>query len=128
MSMPGWYDITSLEDINQKEDQQGLKESQRYIESLVEAEMASGVPSSRVIVAGFSQGGAVALLMLRSHHKLAGIAGLSTYLPLRNEQPVIADANKDTPVFLAHGDQDYTVRQHSVRLQHNACWTVASFN
>lgn len=109
MSMPGWYDIASLEDINQREDKDGLHESQRYIESLVEAEVAAGVPSHRVVVAGFSQGGAVAMLMLRSKHKLAGVVGLSTYLPLRKEPPLISEANMKTPIFQAHGDMDYTV-------------------
>lgn len=109
MSMPGWYDIATLEDINQREDKEGLHESQRYIESLIDAEIASGVKSDRIVVAGFSQGGAVAMLMLRSKHKLGGIVGLSTYMPLRKEPPLISEANAKTPIFQAHGDADYTV-------------------
>eukprot|EP00882_Tetradesmus_deserticola_P007621 GHRQ01008026.1.p1 GENE.GHRQ01008026.1~~GHRQ01008026.1.p1 ORF type:complete len:324 (+),score=76.17 GHRQ01008026.1:399-1370(+) len=109
MQMPGWYDIASLEDIDQKEDKDGLHESKRYIEELIEKEVAGGVPSERVVVAGFSQGGAVALMALRSQHKLAGVIGLSTYLPLRKEPPLVSDANMQTPIFQAHGDQDYTV-------------------
>lgn len=109
MRMPGWYDITSLEDINQSEDGPGLMESKRYIESLIAAEAAEGVPSERVVVAGFSQGGAVALLMLRSDKKLAGVVGLSTYLPLRNEEGIISPANATTPVLQCHGDADMVV-------------------
>ncbi|KAF8067258.1 acyl-protein thioesterase 1 [Scenedesmus sp. PABB004] len=109
MMMPSWYDIVSLEDIDQREDKAGLLESKRYVESLVEAEVAGGVPSERVVVAGFSQGGAVALMALRSEHKLAGVVGLSTYLPLRKEPPLVSAANARTPIFQAHGDADYTV-------------------
>eukprot|EP00879_Flechtneria_rotunda_P008474 GHRR01008878.1.p1 GENE.GHRR01008878.1~~GHRR01008878.1.p1 ORF type:complete len:307 (+),score=60.50 GHRR01008878.1:92-922(+) len=110
MSMPGWYDIASLDEINHHEDKAGMLESKRYIEELISSEVAAGIPSNRVVVAGFSQGGAVALLMLRSAHKLAGVVGLSTYLPLRKEAPIISDANKSTPIFQAHGDADNTVQ------------------
>ncbi|KIY97237.1 lysophospholipase II [Monoraphidium neglectum] len=109
MRMPGWYDISSLEDIDQKEDEAGLVESKRYIESLIAAEEREGVPSDRIVVAGFSQGGAVALLMLRSEKKLAGIVGLSTYLPLRNEPGILSAANAKTPVLQCHGDADMVV-------------------
>lgn len=109
MRMPGWYDISSLEDIDQKEDEPGLVESKRYIESLIAAEAAEGVPSERVVVAGFSQGGAVAMLMLRSEKKLAGVVGLSTYLPLRNEPGIISAANAKTPILQCHGDADMVV-------------------
>ncbi|GBF96133.1 phospholipase carboxylesterase [Raphidocelis subcapitata] len=109
MKMPGWFDIVSLEDIDASEDGPGLVESKRYVESLVAAEEAAGVPSERVVVAGFSQGGAVALMMLRSERKLAGIVGLSTWLPLRNEEGVISAANAGTPVLQCHGDADGVV-------------------
>jgi lysophospholipase-2 len=107
MRMSGWYDISSLEDIDQSEDAEGLRESQRYVESLVSAEAGAGVPSERVVVGGFSQGGAVALMMLRSRLKLAGVVGLSTYLPLRKEP--LGEANAATPILLAHGDADGVV-------------------
>ncbi|GAX75460.1 hypothetical protein CEUSTIGMA_g2903.t1 [Chlamydomonas eustigma] len=110
MKMTGWYDIASLEDINQKEDASGLRESQRYVEELISKEVAAGIPSNRVVVAGFSQGGAIALLMLRSHLKLAGVVGLSTYLPLRDQSPVVSEANLHTPVLMCHGDSDMVVR------------------
>ncbi|KAI8464857.1 MAG: Phospholipase/Carboxylesterase-domain-containing protein [Monoraphidium minutum] len=109
MRMPGWYDISSLEDIDQREDEAGLAESKRYVESLVAAEAAEGVASDRVVVAGFSQGGAVAMTMLRSDKKLAAVVGLSTYLPLRNEDGIISAANAKTPVLQCHGDADMVV-------------------
>lgn len=107
--MPGWFDISSLEDIDQREDAEGLRESKRYVESLVAAEAAGGVPPGRVVVGGFSQGGAVALMMLRSEEKLAGIVALSTYLPLRKQPPLISGANARTPILQCHGDADMVV-------------------
>ncbi|GBF92974.1 hypothetical protein Rsub_05810 [Raphidocelis subcapitata] len=98
MRMPGWYDISSLDDIDQREDAEGLRESKRYVESLVAAEAEAGVPSERVVVAGFSQGGAVALMMLRSGHKLAGV-----------EAGAISPANAETPILQCHGDADAVV-------------------
>lgn len=72
MKMTGWYDIASLEEIVDREDAEGLRGSQAYIEGLVAKEAAEGTPSNKIVVAGFSQGGAVALMMLRSTMKLAG--------------------------------------------------------
>ncbi len=68
---------------------------------------------SRVVVAGFSQGGAIALLMLRQNARLAGIVGLSTYLTLRSRPPLVSATNADTPVFCAHGTADQVVRRLS---------------
>ena len=62
------------------------------------------------MVAGFSQGGAIALLMLRQHVRLAGVVGLSTYLTLRSRPPLVSAANASTPVFCAHGTADQVVR------------------
>eukprot|EP00884_Botryococcus_braunii_P017011 jgi/Botrbrau1/3994/Bobra.0016s0007.2 len=113
MSMPGWYDITSLDGINANEDKEGLEESKRYIESLVQQQIDSGIPSNRIVIAGFSQGGAVALMMLRSNITFGGIAALSGYLPLTRVEPVVSEANKNTPVAMFHGDADQVVRSHS---------------
>lgn len=112
MEMPGWYDIASLEDINQKEDADGLMESKRYVEMLIQQQVDAGIPSERIVVGGFSQGGATALLMLRSEMKLAGILALSGYLPLRNLPGAIGEANKVTPVLMCHGDSDMVVAYH----------------
>lgn len=110
MVMTGWYDINSLSDIDMDEDDDGLMESKRFLEELVEDEIAQGIPSERIVVAGFSQGGATALMMLRSKHKLGGIVGLSAYMPLRNQEPIISDENKSTPILLCHGDADQVVQ------------------
>ena len=120
MSMPAWYDIASLEDINQREDRTGLHESQRYVEQLVDAEEAAGVPPGRVVVAGFSQGGAVALMMMRSARALAGVVGMSTYMPLRDEPPVVSAANAKTPLLLCHGTYDNVVAYEFGVATHNA--------
>lgn len=109
MRMPGWFDIASLDDIDQREDAGGLRESARYVDGLIAAEAAEGVASDRVAVAGFSQGGAIALMALRSDKKLAGVAGLSTWLPLRKDPGTISAANAGTPIFQAHGDADNVV-------------------
>lgn len=109
MRMPGWYDIKSLEDIDQREDREGILESQRYVLDELVGGASGGSGPSRTAVVGFSQGGAIALACLRGSKKLAGVVGMSTYVPLRKEAPVVSDANKDTPVLLCHGDADAVV-------------------
>lgn len=116
MPMPSWYDIHSLESISGREDPAGLAKSLSYVEGLIKGEMeASQVPASRVVVAGFSQGGAVALGMLRSDLPLAGVMALSSYLPLvspgsSHADSAVSEANKATKVFFAHGDADAVVQ------------------
>lgn len=88
---------------------EGLAASAAHVEALVAAEAAAGVPPSRCVVAGFSQGGAIALMMLRSATQLAGVVGLSTYLPLRSQPGVVSEANKTTPVFMGSGTSDQVV-------------------
>lgn len=116
MPMPSWYDIHSLESISGREDPQGLARSLSYVEGLVRAEMeGSKVPASRVVVAGFSQGGAVALGMLRSDLALAGVVALSSYLPLvspgsPHAGSAVSAANAATKVFFGHGDADMVVQ------------------
>lgn len=80
-----------------------------FIEGLIKAEEAEGIPSKRVLIAGFSQGGAVSLLMLRSKVKLAAVLGMSTWLPLANEQPILSSENQQTPVLMCHGNADQVV-------------------
>eukprot|EP00892_Ulva_mutabilis_P008693 jgi/Ulvmu1/6196/UM028_0052.1 len=106
MKMPGWYDIYNMEGINSKEDDAGVKESARYVKQLIEKEIEGGTPVGRIVVAGFSQGGAVSLMSLRQIEGLAGVVGLSCYLPLRNEPTVLLDGAKSTPVFMGHGIDD----------------------
>ncbi|KAK9815805.1 hypothetical protein WJX72_009810 [[Myrmecia] bisecta] len=110
MRMPGWYDIYSLDGINRQEDDAGLQESFRYMEALIQAEASEGIQSDRIVMGGFSQGGAVACMMLRSDLQLAAVVGLSTYMPLATEPPIVSQANARTPIFLGHGDADQVVR------------------
>ncbi len=114
--MPGWYDITSLDFGSREQDVSGVQESAAYINALIEAELERGIPASNIILAGFSQGGAIALYTaLTSTHKLAGIMALSTYLPIQDiALPLITEHGKSLPVFMAHGQHDEVIQiQHA---------------
>ncbi|MBC7994202.1 MAG: dienelactone hydrolase family protein [Rhizobacter sp.] len=108
--MRAWYDILGS-DLARREDETGLRESQALIEALIATEKQRGVPASRIVIAGFSQGCAMALLAgLRHAERLAGVAGLSGYLPLAASTATERSAaNRDVPLFLAHGTQDPVV-------------------
>lgn len=111
MSMRSWYDIY-VADLVRHEDEAGLRASQRSVEALIARENSRGIPTERIVLAGFSQGCAMALQTgLRYPEKLAGIIGLSGYLPLaataENERHT---ANQSTPIFLAHGTMDPVVQ------------------
>jgi phospholipase/carboxylesterase len=108
--MRAWYDISS-QSIEQRADQIGLRESIGEVDALIGRERDRGIPPSRVILVGFSQGGAVALATgLRREAGVAGIASLSAYLPLAAETAAeMTPAGKATPVFLGHGTQDPVV-------------------
>lgn len=127
MVMRGWYDLTGLEVVKQ-EDRAGLNEASQIVEKLVERECERGIPRSRIIVGGFSQGGAVALHYgLRCEQALAGIVGLSTYLPLSETLSAEkSSAAIQTPIFLAHGIFDPVLvlalgEASRQVLQENAC-------
>lgn len=107
MIMPAWYDIKATQ-IDNLQDEAGIKQSQKLILALIEREIERGIKSNNIILAGFSQGGAIALhTALRSAKPLAGIMGLSTYLPLAESvESEIDDSNRETPIFLAHGTHD----------------------
>jgi len=108
--MRAWYDILGT-DLARREDEAGLRQSQTEIEALIAAENARGIATSRIVLAGFSQGCAMALLTgLRHKERLAGVAGLSGYLPLAATTAAErSEANRDVPIFLAHGIQDPVV-------------------
>ena len=108
--MRAWYDVAfgDLEGRSRRPDEAGVRASVAHIERLIEREVQRGVPSERIAIAGFSQGGAIALATgLRHAHRLAGIMALSTYLPLGESLPAeAAEANRQVPVFFAHGTVD----------------------
>ena len=110
MRMRAWYDILAA-DLQRREDVAGLREAVRQVHALLDRERARGVPAHRIVLAGFSQGCAVALLAgLRYPERLAGLAGLSGYLPLADTTAAErSEANRDLPVFMAHGRSDPVV-------------------
>ncbi len=110
MAMRAWYDIIALGG-NAEQDDAGIRQSARQVEALMKREHERGVPAERMVLAGFSQGGAIALhLGLRHPERLAGIMGLSTYLPLGDTvEAERHEANAATPIFLAHGSMDPVV-------------------
>lgn len=109
MIMPAWYDIsdTSLRNADQK----GINASHQTIQSLIDEQIQAGITSEKIVVAGFSQGGAMALHAgLRCPTKLAGILALSCYVLERNKHAEqIHTNNKNTPIWMAHGKQDAVV-------------------
>lgn len=139
--MPAWYDIFGP-NIIQREDEAGLRRSMATIESLIANEKARGIPASRIVIAGFSQGCAMALMTgLRHGERLAGIAALSGYLPLAaSTVSERSEANRSVPIFQAHGERDgvipvaraiascdaltalgYAVDWHAYDMEHSVC-------
>lgn len=110
MVMPAWYDIVAPQ-IDAGQDEKGMRHSAMQISQLIEAEIERGIASKNIVLAGFSQGGAIALHTgLRFNQPLAGIMALSTYLPLDTFVSNEASAeNKDISIFWAHGLQDPVV-------------------
>lgn len=108
--MPAWYDVKSL-DLSQQEDVPGIRSSQQRLEALIRHEIERGIASTRIVLAGFSQGGAIALHTgLRYAAPLAGVLALSTYLPLpRTLKAEASPANTALPVFMAHGTADSVI-------------------
>jgi phospholipase/carboxylesterase len=110
MRMRAWYDIKAA-NLNERADLSGVRASQAILEGLVAREVARGIPARRIVVAGFSQGGAIALYAgLRHRERLAGIVALSTYLIGGDALATEASpANRDVPIFMAHGTYDPVV-------------------
>ena len=141
MVMRAWFDILDIQ-LDRRVDMENFLESAEHLERLIQRERDSGMPAQRILLAGFSQGGAVALHTgLRYAEKLAGILALSTYLPAAD---TLADecspANREIPVMMAHGQFDpvvpmanalsakkelqrlhYTVSWHTYPMQHAVC-------
>jgi len=129
--MRAWYDISG-QDMTRKEDELGLRQSQKMIEQLLAKETARGVPESRIVLAGFSQGGVIALqTSLRQPQRLAGVMSLSAYLALGAKlDKERSAANNVTPIFLGHGTQDGIVplalgtatRDRLIKLGYDVDW------
>ena len=139
--MRAWYDIYGLTPISQ-EDAVGIAQSQLQIDALIAHEIKRGVPAARIVLAGFSQGGAIALhTALRYLQPLAGVLALSTYLPLRASLAAEKSiANQQIPIFMAHGVDDeiitldtckaslavlqaqsYDIDRHQYPMAHSVC-------
>jgi len=142
--MRAWYDVSygDLEGRSKRPDEKGVRASQAEIAKLVDRELARGIASRRIVLAGFSQGGAIALQTgLRCPQPLAGIMALSTYLPCAESVPAeAAPANAGLSVFMAHGTEDqvlpyamgansrqllgtlgYDVEWHEYAMPHSVC-------
>jgi phospholipase/carboxylesterase len=141
MVMRAWYDVRHDAGVR-REDETGIRASQRRVEALIAREKARGIPAKRLILAGFSQGGAMALQTgLRHPERLAGVMALSCFLPLADRLAAeAAAANRDVPIFLAHGTHDpviplaraeharaalgglgYRVEWHEYHMPHSVC-------
>ena len=141
MEMRAWYDIADS-DFDRRADEEGVRESAGIARALVDEQIARGIAAERIVLAGFSQGGAIALYAgLRFPFRLAGILALSTYLPApRSLEAQAHPANRDVPIFLAHGSQDpiialslsersraslaalgYIVEVHTYPMPHSVC-------
>jgi phospholipase/carboxylesterase len=141
LEMRAWYDI-SMNDIARLPDEEGIRESQAEIERLIARERDRGIESANIVLAGFSQGGAIALQTgLRHANRLGGIVALSTYLALEESLDAeAAAANRATPIFMAHGTDDpivpltladtsakalrrrgYEIEWHSYPMPHAVC-------
>jgi phospholipase/carboxylesterase len=139
--MRAWYDILGA-DLQRKEDEAGLRDSFALVHALIEREIARGVPARRIVLAGFSQGCAITLgAGLRFGQRLAGLGGMSGYLPLADSTAAERHAaNNDVPIFQAHGQRDgivplargvaardalkalgYGVEWHDYPMEHSVC-------
>lgn len=107
MAMRAWYDIRGV-DIDRDPDSEGMRASVAAVDGLLDEQVAGGIEPHRIILAGFSQGGAIALLCgLGRSVPLAGLIGLSTYLPGADRlSEWVAPASAKTPIFMGHGSQD----------------------
>lgn len=100
----------AIDDFSAEEDEAGILRSRSTVHRLIDAEIAAGIPSERIIIGGFSQGGAMSLISgATCEHKLGGIVALSSYMLLKNKFKDLVpegNPNKDTDIFMGHGDQD----------------------
>jgi phospholipase/carboxylesterase len=112
-AMRAWYDIKALA-LSGTEDEAGIRESEGVVSGYMQRELDAGIAANKIVLAGFSQGGAIALqAALRYSQQLAGVMALSTYLPLRSTLAAEASkANRSVPILMCHGRQDPVVPMH----------------
>ena len=117
MSMRAWYDIVHFDRL-QEVDEAGIKQSKGIIHDLIENEMAKGIPSSNIFLAGFSQGGAIALYVGTTYEKtLGGVIALSTYYPnLDKFASIRTKESENTPIFYGHGTHDDVIPHKAAEL------------
>jgi len=141
MVMRAWYDILEM-DVSRKVDVDTIVESSSLLRDLIQRELDAGIPSERILLAGFSQGGAIVLhTALRYEKPLAGLLALSTYLPTVDSLAAEhSDANRHIPILMAHGKHDpmipiinaentrealtrlgYTIQWHTYPMEHQVC-------
>ncbi|MCP3679506.1 MAG: carboxylesterase [Gammaproteobacteria bacterium] len=120
MEMPSWYDIYGLAE-DSPQDNQGVVQAQGWINELIKRENERGISTDKIIIGGFSQGGALALATALQHPQaLAGAAVLSCYLPIAEQILLnLAPANQALPIFIAHGRQDNVVQYDWGKQTHN---------
>jgi phospholipase/carboxylesterase len=140
--MRAWYDIKGFGPGRTEEDDIGIRESEGVVRQYIEQQIAQGIAADRIVIAGFSQGGAIALqTALRFPQRLAGVMALSTYLPLRDTlAKQAAAANRNVPILMCHGLHDpvvaaalgtasrdllqslgYRIEWHSYPMEHQVC-------
>jgi len=119
-AMRGWYDIDTLNFESRNQDNEGIAESVTAIDELIASEIGRGIAESNIILAGFSQGGAIALQAgLTLPRNLAGVVALSTYLPMTHgDVEQLGDAKLSMPVFMAHGTLDEVIRVEFAQKSH----------
>lgn len=120
MSMPSWFDLYGLDD-TAPDDEAGIKRAAERVLRIVEAEVSNGIPVERIVVGGFSQGGAVALATAYNHdQKFAGVLGMSTWLPNSVGKGKVSAAMKSSTVLMCHGESDTTVPLKWAKMSHAA--------
>lgn len=128
MRMRAWYDIKTM-DLTNRADEAGVRQSATAVTALLDKLISDGIPSERIMLAGFSQGGVIALHLLpRLPYKLAGFMALSTYMACPEKLAAEQLAyNKSTPVFIAHGTQDPVVPLSAGQQAYNT-YKAAGYN
>ncbi|XP_036670386.1 acyl-protein thioesterase 1 isoform X1 [Drosophila suzukii] len=107
--MPSWFDLKTL-DIGGPEDEPGIQAARDNVHGMIQKEISAGIPANRIVLGGFSQGGALALYSALTYDQpLAGVVALSCWLPLHKQFPGAKVNSEDVPIFQAHGDYDPVV-------------------